>query len=95
MTPSVVQVMFEVGQVVNVEKRLRVVSDGNEPYDSVQALFQIPVNRQENFNVQSQEILSQFKRKQLKKYKAVVPHVLNIPPYALLLHVDTVHSKVK
>jgi hypothetical protein len=93
--PPVVQVMFEVGPVVNVEKRLRVVADGKETYDSVQALFQIPANRQENFNVQSQEILSQVKIKQLTKNKSMVPRVLNIPPYALLLRVDTVHAKVK
>ncbi len=95
-TPPIVQVMFEVGQVLRVKKLLKVVSDKNSVIatsDSVEALFQVPVNRVEDFNVLSHEILSEVKTAQLKKDKAMLPKVLNIPPYVQLLHVDSVHAK--
>src|SRR5258706_3950918 len=95
-TTPIVQVMFEVGQVLRVKKLLKVVSDKNSVIatsDSVEALFQVPVNRVEDFNVLSHEILSEVKTAQLKKDKAMLPKVLNIPPYVQLLHVDSVHAK--
>ncbi len=94
--PPVVQIMFEVNQVVNVKKNLKVVivkSSRQVAADSVQATFQIPTGREEDFNVQSREILSEVRATQLKKFHVVVPKVINIPPYALLLKVDSVHEK--
>ena len=61
--------------------------------DSVEVLFQIPLGWEEDFKVQSREILSEVRASQLKKFHTVLPKVVNIPPYALLLKVDSVHEK--
>jgi hypothetical protein len=89
--------MFEVNQVVNVKKNLKVVvvtkNSRQDAADSVEALFQIPAGREEDFNVQAREILSEARATQLKKFHTVLPKVVNIPPYALLLKVDSVYEK--
>ena len=94
--PPVIQIMFEVNQVVSIKKNLKVMVDkssGQEVADSVEALFQIPASREEDFKLQSREILSEVRAKQFRKFRAAVPRVVNIPPYALLLRVDSVHAK--
>jgi len=94
--PPIVQIMFEVNQVVSLKRNLKVIVTKNsrqEVADSVEALFQIPVGREEDFKLQSREILSEVRSSQLKKFHAVLPKVVNIPPYALLLRVDSVHEK--
>jgi len=94
--PPVIQIMFEVNQVVSIKKNLKVMVDkssGQEVADSVEALFQIPASREEDFKLQSHEILSEVRAKQFRKFRAAVPRVVNIPPYALLLRVDSVHAK--
>ena len=94
--PPVVQIMFEVNQVVNIKKNIKVIvakSTRQEVADSVEALFQIPAGREEDFKVQSREILSEVREKQFEKFHVALPKVKNIPPYALLLKVDSVHEK--
>jgi hypothetical protein len=94
--PPVVQIMFEVNQVVNIKKNVKVVIDkkgGKEVADSVEALFQIPATREEDFKLQAREIISEVRATQFKKFEAAVPKVVNMPPYALLLRVDSVHVK--
>jgi hypothetical protein len=94
--PPVVQIMFEVNQVVNIKKNIKVIvarSARQDVTDSVEAVFQIPAGREEDFNVQSREILSEVRTKQFEKFHAALPKVKNIPPYALLLRVDSVHEK--
>ncbi|HEV8514694.1 MAG TPA: hypothetical protein VGQ59_15530 [Cyclobacteriaceae bacterium] len=96
--PPVVQIMFEVSQVVSVKKNLKVVvvtkNFRKEMADSVEALFQIPLGREEDFKMQSLEILSEVRASQLKKFHVTLPKVVNIPPYALLLKVDSVHESL-
>ena len=95
--PPVVQVMFEVSKVVSVKKNLKVVevtkNSRRERLDSVEAIFQIPAGREEDFNLQVREILSEIRVSRLKKFHAVQPKVVNMPPYALLLKVDSVYEK--
>jgi hypothetical protein len=94
--PPVVQIMFEVSQVVNVKKNLKVVvikKRGQDAADSVEAVFQIPTGREKDFDLQSREILSEVRLSQLRKFHVAVPKVTNIPPYALLLRVDSVYEK--
>jgi len=94
--PPVVQIMFEVNQVVNIKRKVKVILDkrvGREVADSVEALFQIPASREEDFKLQAREILSEVRATQFKKFDAAVPRVVNLPPYALLLRVDSVHIK--
>lgn len=94
--PPVVQIMFEVNQVVSVKRNVRVTLDKNggpEIADSVEAVFQVPASREEDFKLQAREILSEVKAAQFKKFRVALPKVVNIPPYALLLRVDSVHVK--
>ena len=93
--PSIAQVIFEVGEVLQVTKQLKVITDktGLNVTDSVEASFQIPVNRVDDFKVQSGEIVSEVKPRQFKKSKSAMPKVQNIPPYAILLKVDSVHTR--
>jgi hypothetical protein len=93
--PPVIQIMFEVNQVVSVKKNLKVMmtkNPGPDVADSVEALFQIPASRAQDFQLQSREILSEVRATQFKKSHSALPHVINIPPYALLLRVDSVHT---
>ena len=73
--PPVVQVMFEVSKVVSVKKNLKVVevtkNSRRERLDSVEAIFQIPAGREEDFNLQVREILSEIRVSRLKKFHAV------------------------
>ncbi|MBS1508871.1 MAG: hypothetical protein JSS79_19700 [Bacteroidetes bacterium] len=94
--PPIAQVMFEVGQVTQVTKRVKVTTDKKTSVvftDSVEAQFQIPVNRASDFNTLSREMVSQVSVRQLKQSNSIVPKVLNIPSYALLLRVDSVYKK--
>jgi hypothetical protein len=95
--PPVVQIMFEVSQVVNAKKNLKVVvvnkNSRKEIADSVEALFQIPAGREGDFKMQAREILSEVRASRLKKFHVAFPKVVNIPPYALLLKVDSVYEK--
>jgi hypothetical protein len=94
--PPVIQIMFEVNQVVSIKRNLKVMMDKSSRQDiadSVEALFQIPASREEDFKLQSREILSEVRASQFKKFQAALPRVVNIPPYALLLRVDSVHAK--
>lgn len=94
--PTMAQVMFEVGQVIEVTKQIKVLVDKKSNLivaDSVKAQFQIPTNRVEEFNVLSREIYSQVSAKFLKLNNGMIPKVMNVPPYAQLLRVDSVITK--
>jgi hypothetical protein len=94
--PPIAQVMFEVGQITQVTKRIKVTTDKKTSMvlaDSVEAQFQIPVNRADDFKTLSRDIVSQVSTKQLKESDVAVPKVLNVPSYALLLRVDSVFKK--
>ncbi len=98
--PPLAQVMFEVGRVTTVNHRLRVVIERGTPKkgtvpDSVNAQFQIPLNRTEDFNRQAQDIFSKVNAKELIKNSAVIPIVMNVPAFAQLLQVDSVRLLVK
>src|SRR6267154_5336202 len=73
--PPVVQIMFEVNQVVSVTKNLKVTMDKNTGQgvaDSVAAVFQIPAGREEDFKLQAREIVTEVRAVQFKKFKAAV-----------------------
>ncbi len=92
--PPVAQVMFEVAPVVAVRKKLKVETDQKTDLglqDSVTARFQIPANQTEDFNHLVKEIILQVNIKYLKRNKVMVPVVLNLPSYAVLLTIDSVH----
>jgi len=61
----------------------------------VEAQFQIPVNRADDFKTLSHDIVSQVSTKQFKQSNFAIPKVLNIPSYAILLRVDSVFKKAR
>jgi hypothetical protein len=94
--PPVAQVMFEVGQVQIISKRLKVTFDYPAPYgpqDSVTANFQVPVNRVMDFHLQSREVISKVNLNYLKEHKSALPSLLNVPAYAQVLRIDSVYLK--
>jgi hypothetical protein len=94
--PPVVQIMFEVSEVVNVKMSLKVVvvaRNSRKEIDSVEALFQVPTGREKDFKLQAGEIFSEVRASRLKKFHVAFPKVVNIPPYALLVKVDSVYEK--
>jgi hypothetical protein len=94
--PPIVQIMFEVGRVVRIQKNIKVIylkNIGLGVADSVEAQFQIPEGREEDFKMQSREIFSEVKLSQFKRFHTALPKVMSIPPYALLLRVDSVREK--
>lgn len=93
--PPVAQVMFEVGRVQVINKKLKVVSDLPLPLtsDSVMAQFQIPVNRVDEFKSQMREITARVNSKFLKGRRFAAPKVSNLPTYSLLLHIDSVRLR--
>lgn len=94
--PPLAQVIFEVGQVKQITKKLKVVVDSPAGYirqDSVRANFQIPLNRVMDFSLQSRELISSVSSKYLKEHKSARPTVLNLPSYALLISIDSVYAK--
>jgi len=88
--PPLAQVMFEVGQVQVVTKKLKLTT--NAPLrvklpDSVAVSFQIPLNRESDFESQLKEIvLVAIVRSQ----KLMQPKLQNVPSYALVLKIDPV-----
>jgi len=94
--PPVAQVMFEVGQVQVVTRKVKVTFDSPAPYgvpDSVRANFQIPVNRVMDFHIQAHEIVTSVNSNKLKTHKSVLPKLFNVPAYAQVLHVDSIYLK--
>ncbi len=94
--PPVAQVMFEVGRVQVVKRKVRVTFDSPGLYarqDSVSANFQVPVNRAMDFYLQSREIVSSVNSNYIKTHKSALPSLLNVPAYAQVLHVDSVYLK--
>ncbi len=94
--PPVAQVMFEVGQVRLLTKKLKVVLDSpeaNTVQDSVSARFQVPLSRIMDFSLQSREMISAVNANYLKTHKSARPNVLNLPSYAQLISVDSVYIK--
>jgi hypothetical protein len=90
--PPVAQVMFEVGQITTVTKKLKVTTDlpnKRLAQDSVEATFQIPLHRIDDFNSQLNEITSSVRVKNLLKQKKLIPKLSNVPSYALVLKIDS------
>jgi hypothetical protein len=94
--PPLAQVMFEVGQVREVNKNLKVKSDLSSRIkiqDSVSVSFQIPLNRSADFESQIKEIVLVVNERHLLREKSVRPRLLNVPSYATVLRVDSVRIK--
>jgi len=77
--------------VEEVTRKLKVQADhlvkGVSP-DTVTVHFQIPSSQRDDFN--SLRLDLQVSARDLKKNKWAIPKALNVPPYAILLAIDTV-----
>lgn len=95
VTPSKIAIMFEVGPVEIVEKKIPVVALGRRiTADSVIANFQIPRNLHEDFEIAVRQVEARVdvEGKQREAFK-IVPFVVGLPPYAKVLDVDSIEVK--
>jgi Uncharacterized protein conserved in bacteria len=98
--PPLVEVMFEIGPVVEVEKRIRFVMLNNsrarvpmQP-DSVKVLFKIPAIRTADFEVSVKEIEAFVDTtKPFMEVEKVLPTLRGLPGYAEIIKVDSVVLK--
>jgi hypothetical protein len=92
--PPLVKVMFEVGPVMVVKERLKLVqikaSQKNFP-DSVTAWFKIPSKRAEEFKLLSSEMSAKVNLKNIVG-DLVIPSILKAPAYAELVRIDTLQK---
>ncbi len=92
--PPLVKVMFEVGPVIVVKERLKLVqiktSQRNFP-DSVTAWFKIPSKRAEEFKLLSSEMSAKVNLKN-RVGDLVIPSILKAPAYAELVRIDTLRT---
>lgn len=92
MRPSKVTIMFEVGPVEVVEKRIPVTVLGRRiDADSVVVNFQIPRNLHDDFDQAIMQVEARIdaRDKRTNTYKTI-PFVSGLPPYAKVLDVDSV-----
>jgi YbbR domain-containing protein len=93
--PALVKVMFEVGKVVEIDRKVKVQIRGNDKTqwpDSISVKFIIPASQEENFNTSLERLRVKISKPTLSE-KGQVPVVLNLPPYARVVSVDTLHYK--
>jgi YbbR domain-containing protein len=95
--PPLVKVMFEVGNVAVLKKRLKLKKDVTaRPLilpDSVSAWFQIPSKRKDEFDLLSNEMSATVDQRKFVKEEWVIPSILKMPAYAELVKIDTVIKK--
>jgi hypothetical protein len=91
LNPTRVKVLFEVGQVVDVERKLKLVSKiKTTPSDSVMARFRIPVKREEEFKNQLTEMTAIVAPQPPDPFGIVSATIRNTPSYAEVISIDTV-----
>lgn len=98
--PPVVEVMFEVGEVVQVERHVKVdvinkptIAQLSLTEDSILCKVQIPKNRLEDFQRLPLWAEVELKKKAKGKYR-VVPVYKGLPAYARLLQTDSAEVKL-
>ncbi|MGC4022708.1 MAG: hypothetical protein QM734_12565 [Cyclobacteriaceae bacterium] len=93
--PPLAQVMFEVGQVQNVTRRLKISTNKKIilTADSVMAKFQVPVSRFSDFNSLLKDISVTVNIENFGLNNSALPQVSNLPSYVQLVSVDSVHVK--
>lgn len=96
--PPVVEVRFEVGEILLIERPIPLVTD-KFPWgvvagrDSVDCVFRVPAKHREQFQgepLRGVIDLSELSKGEVKTY---LPEITGIPPYAELNHVDSVRVK--
>lgn len=95
--PWLVKVIFEVGPIVEIEKRLKLIKSatGYTLPDSVSVWFSIPAKHQNDFNLTSDQIKAEVKINKKRIQKMILPTILNVPAFAFIKRVDTVYLQLK
>ncbi len=90
--PSVVKVMFEVGPVIDVKKRLPLTSKMKNFVlpDSVDAWFRIPARREEDFKEWAKEMSAILPSGKVGSYEMNMPRISKLPLYSQLIKIDSV-----
>jgi hypothetical protein len=94
--PPLVKIMFEVGPVLVIEKKLKAITPGrsqkNFLVDSLSVWFQIPSKRVEEFDLLAKEMTAIVNAKKYNESERQTYHILKMPPYADLVRVDTLRT---
>ena len=101
-TPPVVEVMFEVGEVTEVQQKIKLdlinVPDFThvmQDKDSVGCVVQVPRSRVDDFKQTASGIRAQIDLRETRTGgRKVIPSVLGLPPYAFLVSTDSVRMKL-
>jgi hypothetical protein len=94
--PPTVKVMFEVGQVIEVERNVKLVlQSSNKAHwpDSVLVRFVIPAKQKQHFDLEAYKFNATAVSKQTTKANLLLPIVNNLPLYAKVISVDTLRYK--
>ena len=101
-TPPVVEVMFEVGEVTEVQEKI-ILELINVPEfthvmqdrDSVGCVVQVPSSRVDDFKQTALGIKARIDLRDMRTGgRKVLPSVLGLPPYAFLVSTDSVRMKL-
>lgn len=93
--PPLAQVMFEVGQVQVVTKKIKVRAGSSlfvKVRDSATVSFQIPLNRASDFESQLKEIMVLVTTGYSHGRKSVRPKLVNVPSYAIVVKLDSLEA---
>jgi len=101
-TPPVVDVMFEVGEVTEVQAKIKLdlinvpeFTHVMQDKDSVACIVQVPTSRVEDFKQTVLGIRAQIDLRDMRTGgRKVLPLVLGLPPYAFMVSTDSVRMKL-
>jgi hypothetical protein len=82
LSPGTAKVIFEVGRVEEVRKKIGLKRKGKPSGDSVLVRFQIPLDKVLDFNSAAKEIVATEKRSSVS--------LSHLPRYAFLIRIDSV-----
>lgn len=92
--PSLAQVMFDVGAVEVISKKMKIKwakKSSDQLPDSLNVKFQVPTIRAEEFKSHLAEIILMVSEKKIDDHKALIPKFLNLPNYAEPINIDSLH----
>ncbi len=94
--PPTVKVMFEVGNVIEVERKVKLLlQPGTKAHwpDSISVRFVIPAKQEQHFNVEAYKFSATTESKKNTSANLLMPIISNLPSYAKVVRVDTLSYK--
>lgn len=95
VTPSSVEVMFEVGEIIDIEKRIRLditslSSRARVMSDSVTCLIRIPRKYEDDVNAYLEDARAVLPTQTLQRGEnRILPRVEGLPPFSEIVRIDT------